>query len=310
VNGGRRAGAAGAALVVAALAIASSASPTPPGRNGLIAFVTHTYSSEEGAGIAVIRPDGTGFRRLTKDHRDGSPAWSPKGRWLAFERDGIYVVKADGRGLKRLTRKGLDAHDPTWSPDGRRIAFISNESLFVVGSSGLNVRRLLPLGDSFLSSPSWSPDGASIAFAAVTEDDIGGGDAYGSIVVVPAAGGEVTYLTSGDDVIPDDALPGTWAEDADPDWSPDGSRIAFTRMVWLCGKCDQEEIFSVAADGSDVRWISANPEGRFSGGAGPSWSPDGTMLVGERGGIVILTLDGKTMRVLNLGGSDPAWQPR
>jgi hypothetical protein len=25
---------------------------------------------------------------------------------------------------------------------------------------------------------------------------------------------------------------------------------------------------------------------------------------------VILTLDGKTMRVLNLGGSDPAWQPR
>ena len=120
----------------------------------------------------------------------------------------------------------------------------------------------------------------------------------------------MTYLTSGDDVIPDGALPGTWAEDADPDWAPDGSRIAFTRMVWLCGKCDQEEIFSVAADGSDVRWISANPQGPFSGGARPSWSPDGTMLVAERGGIATLTLDGKTIRVLNTRGSDPAWQPR
>jgi Tol biopolymer transport system component len=262
-----------------------------------------------GAGLAVIRSDGTGFRRLTKDSRDGSPAWSPKGRWLAFERGGIYIVKADGRGLKRLTRKGLDAHEPTWSPDGRSIAFVSNESLFVMGSSGRNLRRLLPPEEgAFVSGPSWSPDGNSIAFA-VTED-YGGGHDLGSIALVPATGGEVTYLTSGGEVIPDDALPGSWAEDADPDWSPDGTRVAFTRMVWLCGKCDQEEIFSVNADGSDVRWISANPQDPFSGGARPSWSPDGTMFAAERGGIALLTLDGRTVRVLGQRGTEPAWQPR
>ena len=40
------------AIVVVALALASSAHPTSPGRNGLIAFVTHTYSADVGEGIA------------------------------------------------------------------------------------------------------------------------------------------------------------------------------------------------------------------------------------------------------------------
>ena len=79
-------------------------------------------------------------------------------------------------------------------------------------------------------------------------------------------------------VIP--ASPGSWAEDADPDWSPGGSRIAFTRLVWLCHSCDQ------------------------------AWSPDGTRLAVERGGIEIIAPDGKTIRVLNPRGSQPAWQPR
>jgi hypothetical protein len=109
-----------AALLIA-LACSSSASPTAPGRNGLIAFVTHTYSAKSGHddlpgnGLAVVRADGTGFRKLTRNRRDRSPAWSPSGRFLAFERAGnLYVIGVNGTGLRLLTRRPFDNHhDPT-----------------------------------------------------------------------------------------------------------------------------------------------------------------------------------------------------
>jgi hypothetical protein len=65
------------------------------------------------------------------------------------------------------------------------------------------------------------------------------------------------------------ADPGTWAEDRGPDWSPDGKRSAFTRLVWLCPRCDEDEIFSVNADGSDVMQLTPDTGTR----SGPSWSP-------------------------------------
>jgi Tol biopolymer transport system component len=229
-----------------ALALPSSGAPTPPSSDGLIAFVTRGLPS---SGVAVIRPDGSGIRMVTHDFHDRSPAWSPSGRFLAFERAGaLYVIKADGTGLRRLGHHTLPEHHPAWSPDGRLIAFVTQHALFTMRASGTGVRRLLRVGAK------------------------------------------------------------AWVHQ--PSWSPDGRWIAFSRLVWLCERCDQEEIFSSDAEGNDVRWVTTDTSFEASN---PSWSPDGKRSVAETSnGIAILDQAGTQLRVLvprTIGGLEPAWQP-
>ena len=286
--------------LILALALPSAAAPTPPGRNGLIAFVSSPGGFPRG--IAVIRPDGSGFRQLTRDKRDRSPAWSADGTRLAFERGGaIYVMRADGARLRRLTPPRRGGKQPAWSPNGRELAFTRGGALFVMrAADGLHQRRLYRRPSAVADRPSWSPDGRRIAFGVHSDDEHGGWD-YGSIVVIGRRGGPLRYVTDGRGEPADDGEPGTWAEDRGPDWSPDGRRIAFTRLVWLCPRCDQDEIYTCKIDGSDV--VAVTNDWNTS----PAWSPDGGYLIVD--GLVIYTAAGKVERKLPRSGFAPAWQP-
>jgi len=290
-------------LVAVVLAGPSPGGSTTPGRAGLIAFVTHTYSEDVGAGIAVLRPDGRGLRRLTRDRRDRSPAWSPNGRRLAFERAGrIYVVNRDGTGLRRVTARPTDARQPAWSPDGRQIAFTreARAVILVVRADGTGQKVLYRGGyDATADRPAWSPDGRRIAFGLREQGS-------GSIAVIGRSGGAVRYVTDGRDES-GGGEPGDSPDDYGPDWSPDGTRIAFTRVVWLCPQCDQEAVFSARPDGSDVRWLTTDTAYASSAA---SWSPVGTRLVAQTSnGISIFTTTGARLRILNRLGTEPAWQP-
>lgn len=291
------------ALMAVVLGGPQQADSTTPGRAGLIAFVTHTYSEDVGNGIAVVRPDARGLRKLTRDARDRSPAWSPDGRRLAFERAGrIYVVNRDGTGLRRLTDRPTDARQPAWSPDGSQIAFTREAKavLLVVRADGHDQRALYRGNlDATVDRPAWSPDGRRIAFGLREQGS-------GSIAVIARNGGTVRYVTDGR-FDGEGGDPVDSPDDYGPDWSPDGKRIAFTRVVWLCPQCDQEAIFSARPDGSDVRWVTTATEYASSA---PSWSPDGTRMVAQTsGGMSIFSATGRRLRILNRLGTEPAWQP-
>jgi Tol biopolymer transport system component len=278
----------------ALLALPSPAAPTPPGRNGLIACV------RPGHGIAAVRPDGSGLRWLTRGARDHSPVWSPGGGRLAFQRRGdIYVTGTAGGVPVQLTRgRGADGQ-PAWSPDGRFIAFVRGGDLWLMRSDGSGARALHTSGRA--NHPSWAPDGRRIAFGLSSLDD------RGSIVVIARGGGEVRYVTDGRGQVPEDASAEEWAEDQAPDWSPGGTRIAFTRKVWLCPRCDQNEVFSARPDGSEVRWVTTDTGYTASR---PSWSPDGTRFVATTNeGVAVFGADGTRVRVVLAGTTEPAWQP-
>jgi TolB protein len=95
--------------------------------------------------------------------------------------------------------------------------------------------------------------------------------------------------------------------DTQPDWSPDGQRIAFQS-----DRDGQLELYVMDADGSNPTRLTTTPDQALFVGA-PSWAPDGIRIAYENAGrIRIANADGSGEIILPAVGSadiSPAWQP-
>src|SRR5260370_32714882 len=96
--------------------------------------------------IWTLPASGGAAKRITDLFNDArQPAWSPDGKWIAFQgyRDGgydIWAVAPDGTGQHKLTWGPYDDREPTWSHDGTRLAFSSDRPVpgatVAAGSTG------------------------------------------------------------------------------------------------------------------------------------------------------------------------------
>jgi Tol biopolymer transport system component len=241
---------------------------------------------DEPAGpLAVVRADGSRFRRLTR--RSVIEArWAPNGRRIAFIEaenftpvSSVWVMNADGRGRRQLVPESF-GHSRVleWSPDGRRILYDRGPNLWSMWADGSRKRRLVRR--VWMEDADWSPDGRSIAFT--------NGD---NIYVVRADGSGRRRLATGG---------------VSPEWTADGTTILFVRK-W---QAPRPGVYAVAAAGGRPRRLA--PLRDTAGVHLAGVSPNGrSVLVWGYPGLALVSLRDGTLRRLTRQNGDYGgdWSP-
>lgn len=247
------------------------------------------------------------------DHNSGSGSrHRPSNGPIAFGRfdpaiggPSLWSASADGSHQKRLTTDITGFSD--WSSDGRRIAFDFADDtgvhIVTISPDGQH-RRSLTTAPGVQEGAKWSPDGSKIAFNAFEFDQ----EPFSiAIRVMRADGSHQRQLTHG-------------AIDVEPVFSPDGTKIAFGRIVGDSPTGQLEAIYVINADGSGLREVVPARAGLEH----PDWSPDGRQITfniapeypdaADSGAILSVRPNGGSLRVLypptpELRFFKPIWSP-
>jgi dipeptidyl aminopeptidase/acylaminoacyl peptidase len=243
------------------------------------------------------------------------PQLSPDGKAVAYEltvvdqkknrrESSIWLVVADGSTApRRLSAEGFNSSAPRWGPDGKTLAMLSRRNSdssasetpkaqiyllpMTAGGEGIALTKL----KNGVETYQWSPDGSRIVVVSASGplDGIAPADRKSDVRhykhiqykyndtgwyddkrrhlwIVNVASGEARQITDGQD----------W-NDANPQWSPDGTRIAFVsdRTGRLFDESHNTDVWVIPAAGGALTKISDHEFEDES----PRWSPDGKQIL-------------------------------
>jgi len=231
------------------------------------------------AGTARISPDGSRVAYTVTETDFDQDAYVTQ-VWLADV--------ATGRSIQ-LTRGKKSSSDPTWSPDGRWLAFTSSRAddksqIFAISPDGGEAVQLTKV-ETGVGGFAWSPDGKIIAFTSsdpVSEESKARKDYYGDYGVVRREYTHTHLWTVGAEEALRSPQAGqrrtsgkTFAVNGF-EWSPDGSKIAFSATInpdLING--GTSDIYVLELAGDKVRKVvdQAGPD------TSPHWSPDGRSIL-------------------------------
>jgi len=187
---------------------------------------------------------------------------------LLMRRPGDAPMATIGRTAQVTRDPGLEV-DPALAPDGKSIAYAAGPTnamqIYVRQVSGGRPVALTSDTAENFRWPRWSPDGSQIAY-----------QSNDGLFVVPALGGPPRRLTrlEQDDL---DLTIGMATPITGFDWSPDGTRIAFTS-----GFSTSRLTLVTLSGGTPV--VLAVPDESFA----PAWSPDGQTIAVAAGNIAFV----------------------
>jgi Tol biopolymer transport system component len=286
------------------------------------------YSTSAGGhsiDLYTVDPVDGSIHRLTTSGDVCCPAWqpllgesSPSPSALGPKSNGaisfrsvdgaVYEVQPDGSGLRQLFPASKDVEQIAWSPDGTEIAWAGTVGgrfgIYVSGPDGSNARQLTDGAND--GWPAWSPDGARILFSSTRDDpSVGPCPRKGEwnltcptdLYVMRIDGSDITRIT----IDP--------APEYDPEWSPGGTRISYTKSDG-----SGTAINVVNVDGSDARQVSS---ARGGSDFRATWTPNGELVFAsiryEDWGILEVGADGLgEHEIVRLGAAyvdDPAVSP-
>lgn len=229
-------------------------------------------------------------------HAEGSVAWSPDSRQVAFLSDAdkagqlqLYVAAADGSAARKLTKVTGFVAAPGWSPDGKTIAILFTENatraagplvaettqtgeikeavteqrLALIDVATGTLRQISP-ADMYVYEYDWSPD--STRFVVTAAHGNGDNNWYvAQLYTISATGGTMQSIYKPPLQI------------ANPAWSPDGKRIAFIAGLMSDEPSVGGDVFVVSDRGGDLRNLTPDIKASASW---LTWTPDGKVLFG------------------------------
>jgi TolB protein len=267
------------AVVTCSALGAQAAQAAFPGADGLIAFDRYPRTSTPFEEIYVVKPSGGGLTRLTD--RAGAhvssvyPDWNAAGNRIAFQRgtastNQVVIIKPNGTVVSsfgdRACAGGVGM--PSWSPNGTTIAYACFDSDWLIKTFDTVTRTRHTLASTgFNTEPEFSPSGTAIAYTA----EESGGARYEVHVAYLDPSGDLDHTVS---------VAGDFGLSAlDPDWSPDGTDIAYSCAVVIPAPGDQDICtVDTSAPGTGSPVITGGSQDQF-----PAYSPSGDELVWDVG---------------------------
>lgn len=235
-------------------------------RDGKIIYGSTASGKED---IWLMNADGSNQKQLTTTAgANFEPTVSADGRTMVYVSKAadtaphLWKMNLDNGVCTQLTN-GVSELRPDISPDGRWVAYMSldKDSPRVWKISIDGGEAAIQLSDKITSVPRFSPDGRFIA--CFYRADV---DTFSKLAVIPFDGGEPVKVF--------DKSPTTIVE-AGIQWTPDGRALTF-----IANRDGVSNIWLQPLDGSPAKQLTnftSETIFRFA------WSPDGKMVVAERG---------------------------